>query len=69
MPDTEHVVYCPAHQHYLTSASSLGTTWTGDPNGAKRYPNKAHAAWAAKVATWLDHNPTPWPVPQASAEL
>lgn len=65
----EYVVYCAAHRHYLVHSSAARTAWTGDPNGAKHYPNKAHAAWAAKVATWLDHNPTPWPVAQESAEI
>ena len=65
----EYVVYCPAHRRYLTHASTAGTTWTGDPNGAKHYPSKAQASKAAKVATWLDHNPAPWPVPQQSAEI
>lgn len=62
-PDTEWVVYCESHRHYLTHASAAGTTWTGRQDDARRYPTKPKAARAAKAATWLDHAPIVWALP------
>lgn len=66
---TEWVVYCPAHRHYLLRASVGGTTWRTEQTEAKRYATKPAAAAAAKLATWLDHNPTPWALAARQATL
>lgn len=58
---TEWVVWCGAHQHYLRFVSASGTTWTGSQAEAKGY-TKREAIDAARKATWLDHNPTPWAI-------
>lgn len=70
MDETQWVVFCPSHQHYLVFAGITGTTWTGDQAEARRYATKPEAKAAAVHATWLDHKPTPWPVPRSTvAEL
>lgn len=69
MNETEYVVYCAVHQHYLRHASAAGTNWAGDPKQARRYPSKTQARTAADAATWLDHNPAAWPVAETTAEL
>jgi hypothetical protein len=66
---TQWVVYCPAHRHHLVHASVGGTTWTEDPARAHRFATKPAARRAAELATWLTHNPTPWPVAETTAEL
>lgn len=63
MSDTEYVVYCPNHKHYLMRVSAGGTTWRDDQSEAKRFPTKPQATKAATAATWRDHNPTPWALP------
>lgn len=60
-PQTDRVVYCSAHRHYLVFAGVTGTTWTDDQSRARRY-TRTKAREAAERATWQDHNPTPWPV-------
>jgi hypothetical protein len=59
MNNAEWVVYCDPHGHYLEHVSAGGTTWTHDPDRAKRYPDKPAATEAADKATWLDHLPRP----------
>jgi hypothetical protein len=61
---TVWVVYCGAHRHYLRYVSPGGTTWVDDQPEAKRYDRKHDAVKAAKDATWLDHNPHPWALPE-----
>lgn len=61
-PMTEWVVYCPAHRHWLVRVSIGGTTWTVDEGEAKDYETRNAAREAARVATWLDHNPTAWAI-------
>lgn len=68
MPDTEWIVYCTTHKHYLVRATVSGTTWTDDKAEAQRYTKPA-AGKAAKSATWLDHTPTPWAVAETEATL
>lgn len=66
---TEWVVYCTTHRHYLRYASAGGTTWTDSQEEARRY-TKAEARRAAESATWLDHKPVSWPLPSGiPAEL
>lgn len=59
---TVWLVYCGAHRHYLAFVSVTGTTWRSDQAEAKRYDRKADAVKAARLATWMDHNPTPWAI-------
>lgn len=66
---TEYVVYCTTHKHYLRHVGVSGTTWRDRRSEAKRYPTKAAARKAAERATWLDHKPVPWAVPDEAAEL
>lgn len=68
MTTAQWIVWCPAHRHYLKHASAGGTTWTDSQAEAKAYDKQAAAA-AAKVATWLDHNPAAWPAADAKASL
>jgi hypothetical protein len=58
-------VYCPTHRNYLRYAGVSGTTWTKHQAEARRY-TKAEALAATKRATWLDHNPTPWALPDGA---
>jgi len=60
--ETEYVVWCPPHRHYLRHASAGGTTWTEDRDEARRYPTKQAARRASDLATWRDHRPDIWAV-------
>lgn len=60
--ETVWVVYCPNHHHFLAFRGVTGTSWRDERVEAKLYYRKADAVKDARLATWLDHNPTPWAI-------